>query len=110
MKFESTGFVVNSQTIQVIKPVQREGEKTVRLHVFEYMTKRLDEVLSFVEHGHVTENVKPPPATSVVPQSPPEPIRENELERVVKDTMEDVLPRLLRELRVSPELRPRHED
>ena len=42
----------------MIEAIQQEGEKVVRLQVYEYVTKRVDEVLSFVEHvhGHIIVN------------------------------------------------------
>ena len=85
----------------VIHPVQREGDKTVRLHVFEYKMKHLDEVLSFVEHvhGHIMVTSEGSAPHSLQPQSPP-PELLVEMKKMVKDAMEAALSPLLEALKV----------
>ena len=87
-----------------VHPVQREGDKTVRLHVFEYRMKHLDDVLSFVEHvhGHIMVTSEGSAPHSLQPQSPPPEllVRPFEMQKMVKDTMEAALSPLLEALKV----------
>ena len=83
----------------------------MRLHVFEYMTKRLDEVLSFVEHihGHVmlATKMRPTPSVELEMSPPPVPIRPADLQKIGGEGIregirEALILALLKAIRLGP--------
>ena len=98
-----TGFVANREVIKVTEAIQQEGEKVVRLQVYEYVTKRLDEVLSFVEHVHghniIVNSTRKKPVSHVKEMSPPPPpVPIADLQQIVGDSIRETLTPLLEPL------------
>ena len=74
----------------------------MRLHVFEYLTKRLDNVLSFIKHFHghiiIATKMRPPPSVELE-LSPP--LRPADLQRIVGDGIREALTPFLEALQLA---------